>query len=78
MITIGSTLLISDNSGAVVGCCLNILKKSKNTGALPGHTLVIDIKKTVVKKHIVKKSKIITKGQICKALVIKSVRGLKR
>jgi large subunit ribosomal protein L14 len=78
LISTGSYVLVSDNSGAILGFCLNVLKCSINTGALPGQTLVIDIKKNIFKKHITKKSRIITKGQICKALVIRSCRGIKR
>jgi ribosomal protein L14 len=68
LINIGSILSVSDNSGALFGCCLNVLKKSQHIGCSPGQTLVLNVKK----------SKIILKGQICKALMIKSIRGLRR
>jgi large subunit ribosomal protein L14 len=54
------------------------LKISNNSGAKPGETITISVKKNIFKKHIIKKSKIIIKGQICKALIIRSIKGIKR
>ena len=41
MITIGSFVKISDNSGALIGQCLNIKRYSIKTGVLPGQFLVL-------------------------------------
>jgi large subunit ribosomal protein L14 len=78
MINIGTFIKITDNSGALLGCCLNRMGFSKKNGVLSGQTLIVNIKKAIFKKHIVKKSKIIKKSQICKALLIRSIRGIKR
>lgn len=78
MINVEMIIRIADNSGAIWGSCIRILKMSNNSGARPGETITISVKKNIFKKNIVKKSKIIIKGQICKALIIRSRKGLKR
>lgn len=78
MITIGTLVSIADNSGALLGLCLNTYKLSGKKGVLPGQLLTLNIKKNILKKHIIKKSRIIVKGQICRAIVIRSLRGIKR
>jgi large subunit ribosomal protein L14 len=78
MINVESILKIADNSGGLFCGCIKILKISSRIGAIPGQTLTVSIKKNVFKKHVTKKSKIISKGQICKALLVCSVKGLKR
>ena len=78
MINVETIIRIADNSGAIWGGCIRILKISNNSGAKPGETITISVKKNIFKKHIIKKSKIIIKGQICKALIIRSIKGIKR
>jgi large subunit ribosomal protein L14 len=78
MINVEMIIRIADNSGALLGSCIRILKISSNSGAIPGQTITISVKKNIFKKNIIKKSKIIVKGQICKALIIRSRKGLKR
>jgi len=78
MINIGTYIRISDNSGGILAKCIGVSQISKRTGGLPGHIITVVIKKNVFKKHVVKKSKIITKGMICKALLLRTKKGLKR
>jgi large subunit ribosomal protein L14 len=78
MISISTRVTIVDNSGALEGGCINVLKMNSRIGAVPGCLITISVKKNVFKKNIKKKSRIITKGQIVKALVITTVKGLKR
>lgn len=78
MVNVETLLKVTDNSGAIYCCCIKILKMSSRIGAIPGQTLTVSVKKNMYKKHIVKKSKIIVKGQICKALLVCSAKGLKR
>lgn len=77
MINIGSYLQIADNSGGVVAKCIGVSRLSVK-GALPGHIITVVIKKNILKKHVVKKSKIITKGMLCKALLLRTKKGLRR
>jgi large subunit ribosomal protein L14 len=78
MVNVETIIRIADNSGAIFGGCIRILKLSHKLGAKTGETITISVKKNIFKKNIIKKSKIIVKGQICKALIIRSVKGLKR
>jgi large subunit ribosomal protein L14 len=78
MINILTRLPIVDNSGAIEAGCISILKANSRTGAYPGCLVTISVKKNIFKKNIKKKSRIITKGQVVKALILTSVRGLKR
>lgn len=77
MINIGSYIKIADNSGGLVGKCINVSRLSFN-GANPLHIISIIIKKNIFKPHITKKSKIITKGMLVQGLVIRTKRGMKR
>ena len=77
MIKVQTFLKISDNSGGINGLCIRILKNSKRIGAQPGEIIKISVKKSRKKKFI-KKSKEVKKGQLYMALVIRTVRGLKR
>lgn len=77
MINIGTYLSISDNSGGVLAKCIGVSRISKN-GALPGHIITVVIRKNIFKSHIVKKSKIISKGMICKASILRTTKGLCR
>jgi ribosomal protein L14 len=78
MVNIGTFLKVADNSGAILGLCINISKFSRHTGIFPGQSLIVNIKKNLFKKHIIKKSLIIIKGKIYKALLVRSLRGVKR
>lgn len=78
MINIGTIIKVADNSGAILVCCINVLRISSRIGAVPGQMITIVVKKNVIKKHVVKKSKIIVKRQICKALVVRTTKGMKR
>lgn len=78
MINVETILKIKDNSGGIYCGCIKVLKTSSRVGALSGHVITVSIKKNIFKKHVIKKSKIIIKGQICKALVIRSAIGVKR
>lgn len=78
MVNVQTRVDIVDNSGGIIGGCIQVLKISSRIGAVPGQTITISIKKNIFKKHIVKKSKIIVKGQICKALIVRTLKGLKR
>lgn len=78
MILIGSICKVADNSGAVLVGCIKVLKISSRIGAIPGQTIKVSVKKNIFKKHIVKKSKIIVKGQLCTALLLRTKKGLKR
>lgn len=78
MINVETILKVTDNSGGVYCGCIKILKISSRIGTIPGQTLTVSVKKNIVKKHVVKKSRIISKGQICKALLVCSAKGLKR
>jgi len=78
MVNVETLLKVADNSGALICGCIKVLKISSRIGAIPGQTVTVSVKKNIFKKHVVKKSKIISKGQICKALLVCSAKGLKR
>lgn len=78
MINISTRLAVVDNSGALEVGCINILKINSRIGAVPGCLITISVKKNIFKKNIKKKSRIIVKGQIVKALLTTTVKGLKR
>jgi large subunit ribosomal protein L14 len=78
MINIGTYLKIADNSGGVLAKCIGVSQISKRTGAMPGHIITVVVKKNIFKKHVIKKSKVIVKGMICKALLLRNKRGLRR
>ena len=78
MIFVGTICKVADNSGAVLVKCIKVLKISSRIGAIPGQTITVSVKKNVFKRHIIKKSKIIIKGQICKALILRTKKSIKR
>lgn len=78
MINIMSRLPVVDNSGAIVCGCINIPKSASRRGASVGCLITISVKKNIFKKNIKKKSRIINKGQIVKALLVSTSRGTKR
>jgi large subunit ribosomal protein L14 len=78
MIKPPSKLPVADNSGALVGGCINISNFDRRVGALPSSILTISVKESLFKKNIKKKSRIINKSQIVKALLVTTVKGIKR
>jgi ribosomal protein L14 len=78
MIKPPALLLVADNSGALIGGCIKVAKLNNRLGAVPGTVLTISVKKNLFKKHIKKKSRIIVKGQIVKALLTTSAKSVKR
>lgn len=77
MINVQTMLKVADNSGAIYVLCIRLLNISMRLGALPGQTITVVVKDNIVKENI-KKSKEIKKGQICKALILRTVYGVKR
>ena len=77
MVYIGTYLRITDNSGGIIGKCINV-SRSSYKGAKPLHIVTIIIKKNIFKSHIIKKSKIITKGMLVKGLITRTKKGMKR
>lgn len=75
MIKIQTFLNVADNSGAVFGLCIKI--PINRIGAIPGDIVKITIKKSRKKKFL-KKTKEIKKGQLYSALLVRTIRGLKR
>jgi ribosomal protein L14 len=76
MVMVQSLIKISDNSGALIGKCIRVVKNNSLLG-LPGDVVLVTIKKVFEKKHL-KKSKRIKKGQLCKILLLRTVRAYKR
>lgn len=77
MINVQTVLKISDNSGAIFASCIRVLNSSSRIGAGVGDIITVVIKKSVLKRNV-KKSKEVKKGQICTALVLRTIRGVKR
>jgi len=78
MIKPPTLLPVMDNSGAIIAGCINVPKLNSRIGAVPACLLTVSIKQNIFKKNIVKKSRIIIKGQIVKALLLTSKKGVKR
>lgn len=77
MINVGTYLKIVDNSGGIIAKCINVSRISyKRT--LPGHIINVVVQKIIFKKNIIKKSKIISKGMLCKALLLRTKKGIRR
>jgi large subunit ribosomal protein L14 len=77
MINVQTVLKVADNSGAVFVSCIRLMNSSSRIGAKVGDTLTVVVKKNIIKKNI-KKSKEIKKGQVCSALVLRTLKGVKR
>jgi len=77
MIKVETILKVADNSGARICGCIQVVKNAFRIGAKPGQVITVSVKKNVFKKHVVKKSRMIHKGQICIALIICSAKALK-
>ncbi len=71
MIHIGTRLQVSDNSGAKTVECIKILDKLQSASI--GDTIIISVKDTIAKQ----KSKV-EKGGIYKALIVETVKGIRR
>lgn len=74
MVFVQTIVHVSDNSGALLGGCL----QSRLLPATVGHIIVISVKKNIFKKHVVKKSRIIVKKQICRCVLIRTCKSIKR
>ena len=58
-------LNIADNSGAKLAKCIKVLNFSKRKGAKPGSLIVVSIKKA-------KTSKTVTKGSVCRGVLVRA------
>jgi large subunit ribosomal protein L14 len=70
-------LKVADNSGAIFVSCIRLLNSSSRVGAKVGDTITVVVKKNIIKKNI-KKSKEVKKGQVCTALILRTLKGIKR
>lgn len=77
MINVQTVLKVADNSGAVYVNCIRLMKTSSRVGAGVGDIITVVIKKSIIKKNI-KKSREVKKGQVCTAVVLRTVKSLKR
>jgi large subunit ribosomal protein L14 len=77
MINVQTVLRVADNSGAVFVNCIRLLNSSSRIGARVGDTITVVVKKSIIKKNI-KKSKEVKKGQVCCAIILRTVKGVKR
>jgi large subunit ribosomal protein L14 len=71
MIHVGTRLQVSDNSGAKIVECIKILNKLQSASI--GDTIIISVKDTIAKQ----KSKV-EKGGVYKALIVETVKGVRR
>lgn len=77
MINVQTVLRVADNSGAIFVSCIRLLNSSSRVGAGVGDVITVVVKKSIVKKNI-KKSKEVKRGQVCTAIVLRTVNGIKR
>jgi large subunit ribosomal protein L14 len=77
MINVQTVLRVADNSGAVFVSCIRLMNSSSRIGAKVGDTLTVVVKKNIIKKNV-KKSKEIKKGQVCSAVILRTLKGIKR
>jgi len=71
MITKGSYLTVSDNSGAKKVQCIHVLRNSRRRYARTGDTVLVTAKKVKHAKKVVKK-------KIYRALLISTAKGFRR
>jgi large subunit ribosomal protein L14 len=71
MIQTGTKLKVADNSGAKIVECIKVLSTSKYNYASIGDIIVVSIKKAISKKKI-------KKGQVVKALIIRTKKNINR
>jgi large subunit ribosomal protein L14 len=74
MIQVGTILNVIDNSGAKKVCCIKVMKGFRQRYACLGDLIMISIKSLRKKRKSTSKTK---KGQIYKALVIRTKVGVK-
>jgi large subunit ribosomal protein L14 len=74
MIQPESKVKVKDNSGALVVGCIRCLKHSKKNNATVGEYFISSVKKNIINKR----KRPILKGQICKALLVTTVKPIKR
>ena len=77
MINVQTVLKVADNSGAVFVSCIRLLNSSSRVGAGVGDTITVVVKKNIIKKNI-KKSKEVKKGKVCSAIILRTIKGVKR
>ena len=77
MINVQTVLKVADNSGAVFVSCIKVPKAFSRIGAEIGDTVTVVVKKSIIKKNV-KKSKEVKNGQIYTAIILRTLRGLKR
>lgn len=65
----GTILNVADNSGAKTVICIKVKKGFKNHFSKLGDTIMVSIKTLRAKRKI---NAVITKGDICKALIIRT------
>jgi large subunit ribosomal protein L14 len=70
-----SLLHSPDNSGARILKCIQILKNIKYNNATIGNKIIVTIKKTILKKNIIKKIK---KKEIFECIIIKVKKPIHR
>jgi len=66
-----SKVNVSDNSGVKLGKCVKILKASRKVGGKPGNLVVLSARR-------VKHSKWLTKGEVCKGVIIRMRKNTSR
>ena len=69
MIQMGTKLIVADNSGAKTVVCIKVQKGFKNNYSCLGDIILVSIKSLRSKR---KSSATVSKGDICKALIIRT------
>nr|YP_009163142.1 ribosomal protein L14 [Balamuthia mandrillaris]AKT94913.1 ribosomal protein L14 [Balamuthia mandrillaris] len=77
MVQISSILKVADNSGARILFCIHTPKEAKRLGAFPGMLIRASVRRVILRKRL-KKSRVLKEGQLCTALVVRTVYGFKR
>lgn len=77
MIQVSTILKVSDNSGARVLYCVRIPREAQRLGAFAGMLIRASIRRAVMKKRL-RKSRVLKEGQICLALLVRTVYGFRR
>jgi ribosomal protein L14 len=77
MIHVSTLLKVADNSGARFLYCIHIPHTCSRLGAFPGLIIKGSVRKLILKKNL-KKSRVLQLGQICLALIVRTVYGFKR
>lgn len=78
MIKPPARLPIIDNSGAIWIGCISVPKLNSRIGAISGTIFTSSVKENIFKRNIKKKSRIINKSQIVKALLVTTAKQQKR